>query len=421
MKKILLILFFLFNIISNGQSSEKNYISGFETYNGDNSVNVVVEIAAGSSKKKIVSTDGFSIIQEYKSGSERVVKYLPYPFNYGFLPKTLESFESGGDGDALDVILIGRSVEEGIVVKSKVIGIIYMIDKNEIDNKILATTLDTTFEEVNSINDLRKNFPGIIEIIQLWLENYKGGFIEITNIQGRKNANNYILNSKNSYKKKIDWMETRLEKKWKLDKKYLYNLINILKFSKFKFINQHDPRWINSIYFDDFHNNSIKQNLDGNLLKEKYRFRWYGEEKCKKNIFLEIKKKNGYTTNKLKKKILIQFNKVDETTLNLLKKKMEEYMPSKINLIPSAITRYYRQYFISSDKKIRATIDSNISYRNIGFGNLLNNKILDNDLVLELKYNSFNDTYVRNNLKNISLRLSKNSKFVNSFFQNKNG
>ena len=79
-----------------------------------------------------------------------------------------------------------------------------MIDKNEIDNKILATTLDTTFEEVNSINDLRKNFPGIIEIIQLWLENYKGGFIEITNIQGRKNANNYILNSKNSYKKKID-------------------------------------------------------------------------------------------------------------------------------------------------------------------------------------------------------------------------
>tara|TARA_B100000965_G_scaffold24483_1_gene18361 strand:+ start:30247 stop:30861 length:615 start_codon:yes stop_codon:yes gene_type:complete len=204
MKKILLILFFLFNIISNGQSSEKNYISDFETYNGDNSVNVVVEIAAGSSKKKKVSTDGFSIIQEYKSGSERVVKYLPYPFNYGFLPKTLESFESGGDGDALDVILIGRSVEEGIVVKSKVIGIIYMIDKNEIDNKILATTLDTTFEEVNSINDLRKNFPGIIEIIQLWLENYKGGFIEITNIQGRKNANNYILNSKNSYKKKID-------------------------------------------------------------------------------------------------------------------------------------------------------------------------------------------------------------------------
>ena len=52
MKKILLISFFLFNIISNGQSSEKNYISDFETYNGDNSVNVVVEIAAGSSKKK---------------------------------------------------------------------------------------------------------------------------------------------------------------------------------------------------------------------------------------------------------------------------------------------------------------------------------------------------------------------------------
>ncbi len=204
MKKILLISFFLFNIISNAQSSEKNYISDFETYNNDNSVNVVVEIAAGSSKKKTVSPDGFNIVQEYKSGSERVINYLPYPFNYGFLPKTLESFKSGGDGDALDVILIGRSVEEGSIVKSKVIGIIYMIDKNEIDNKILATTFDKTFESVNSINDLKKNFPGIIEIVQIWLENYKGGFIEITNIQGRKNANNYIFNSKNSYNSNIN-------------------------------------------------------------------------------------------------------------------------------------------------------------------------------------------------------------------------
>jgi hypothetical protein len=44
-------------------------------------------------------------------------------------------------------------------------------------------------------------------------------------------------------------------------------------------------------------------------------------------------------------------------------------------------------------------------------------KNFKNICILELKYPIIMDKYVRDNLNNITLRLSKNSKFVNSFFE----
>ena len=72
-------------------------------------------------------------------------------------------------------------------------------------------------------------------------------------------------------------METRSEKKWKIDRQHFFQLINGLKSSYFCFRNHFEPRWINSIYFDDNFYTSIRQNLDGNYLKQKNRVRWYGE------------------------------------------------------------------------------------------------------------------------------------------------
>ena len=44
----------------------------------------------------------------------------------------------------------------------------------------------------NSIDDLRKHYIGLFEIIQIWIENYKGEAIEIKNILGKKQTKKYI-------------------------------------------------------------------------------------------------------------------------------------------------------------------------------------------------------------------------------------
>ena len=78
-------------------------------------------------------------------------------------------------------------------------------------------------------------------------------------------------------------------------------------------------------------------------------------------------------------------------------------------------TNYDRQYFVSCDGKIRATVDYNLKsnfLKNLSQINIIKN--FKKISILELKYPTSLDKYVRQNLKDISLRLSKNSKFVNS-------
>ena len=81
------------------------------------------------------------------------------------------------------------------------------------------------------------------------------------------------------------------------------------------------------------------------------------------------------------------------------------------------MTNYDREYYISNDNLIRATIDFNIQ-------NTLLSKINDKNinknyyhLILELKYDLNLDNFVRKKI-NSSFRMTKNSKYVNSFFMN---
>ena len=88
-----------------------------------------------------------------------------------------------------------------------------------------------------------------------------------------------------------------------------------------------------------------------------------------------------------------------------------------INYSPITSTHYYRHYFISKNKKIRATIDDQVFYRSINNFRINPLKKNDTNLILELKYDKIYDQYVRENFtSNNSLRISKNSKFINSFF-----
>ena len=81
-------------------------------------------------------------------------------------------------------------------------------------------------------------------------------------------------------------------------------------------------------------------------------------------------------------------------------------------------THYKRKYFISQNKNIRATADTEVFYKNlIEFDNF---DLCKKDLrpIVEVKYDAINDNYVRNNLKNLTLRFAKNSKYINSILGN---
>lgn len=212
----------------------------------------------------------------------------------------------------------------------------------------------------------------------------------------------------------------RFERKWLFRSNNYLALINSLIRSKLFFRTQYPLRKVNSIYFDTYDYKSIRENLDGVSNKKKIRIRWYGDKNTTKNPIIETKSKKGFETKKesMPIKELHDLKVFSLKNLKILKETINSKLKQKKIIYPVLTTHYQREYFISLNGKIRATIDydlKSVFLNNSSQIDIIKN--FKNICILEFKYSTGLDKYVRENLKDISLRLSKNSKFVNSAFE----
>tara|TARA_B110000014_G_C19944483_1_gene488676 strand:- start:149 stop:742 length:594 start_codon:yes stop_codon:yes gene_type:complete len=130
--------------------------------------NFFVEIPSGSKEKWEINKDTGTLELELREGKKRIISFLPYPGNYGFIPQTLS-----GDGDPIDLIDLDESSPQGAIKQVKIIGAIYFEDKKEIDYKFIGVSPNGTFKDVNSIEELLLEKPVLFEILKLWFLSYK--------------------------------------------------------------------------------------------------------------------------------------------------------------------------------------------------------------------------------------------------------
>jgi inorganic pyrophosphatase len=145
------------------------------SFDASGNVNVLIEIPAGSDKKYELDKHTGKLKWEVLSnGQNRCVQYLPYPANYGMIPRTLLPKSAGGDGDPLDVIVLGPAVKRGAIVPCRIIGVLLLTDRGEQDDKLIAVRDSTVFSGITNLEELDSRFPGIKEIINIWFTHYKG-------------------------------------------------------------------------------------------------------------------------------------------------------------------------------------------------------------------------------------------------------
>ncbi len=172
-----------------------------EPLSEDGKVNILVEIPAGTNAKWEVNKENGNLDWEIKKGKPRIVQYLPYPSNYGMIPKTLSAEELGGDGDPLDVLLLGDAVARGEVVKARVVGVMRMVDDGEQDDKLLAVLEGSVFSDIEKFEELENSYEGILDILETWFTNYKGNDqIEIKGFGNEVEAQEILLRSIEEYK-----------------------------------------------------------------------------------------------------------------------------------------------------------------------------------------------------------------------------
>ena len=178
-----------------------NILTNITPYTEDGFVNALIEIPAGTIDKWELNKSSGKLEWESMNGNPRKVNYIGYPGNYGMIPATLLSKESGGDGDPLDILVLGPSTPRERIVKCKIIGVLYLLDRGERDDKLIAISSDSPMIDVNNMKELKDTYEGVLEIIKLWFENYKGpGLIKSRGYGNKTEAIDILNNAIEQYK-----------------------------------------------------------------------------------------------------------------------------------------------------------------------------------------------------------------------------
>lgn len=175
MKVKIIYFLFLATIFTGCKLKNKNLLLDFKPLTLNGNINVVIEIPTGTNEKwEVNKQSGLLELEILKGNIPRVIDYIPYPANYGMIPRTLLPKELGGDGDPLDVIVLGKPISGGSVVECKLIGVLKLLDRGEQDDKLIAVSLNSIFNNINSLEELDLEYKGVSEVLKIWFSNYKG-------------------------------------------------------------------------------------------------------------------------------------------------------------------------------------------------------------------------------------------------------
>lgn len=145
-----------------------------KTFSENNNVNCIIEIPAGSNKKIELDKSSHKFVVDMRNGKERIIDYLPYPGNYGFIASTFSDRANGGDGDPLDVLVICETLKTGTILETKPIGMLRLLDDGEEDFKVICIPAERNLQTVSAetFDEFSEKYPQALEIIETWFINY---------------------------------------------------------------------------------------------------------------------------------------------------------------------------------------------------------------------------------------------------------
>lgn len=157
--------------------------------NPPDEVNIIIEIqrGGGQNKYEFDKETGRLTLDRVNGTTSR------YPADYGYIPGTLCD-----DGDPLDaLLLIDEPVVHGAVVPARPVGVLYMVDDGEGDEKLICVPVDDISKDnIKDLGDIEPNFQKRVEQFYAhykdWKNNWQGVTVEFKGWGGAEEAKKVI-------------------------------------------------------------------------------------------------------------------------------------------------------------------------------------------------------------------------------------
>jgi inorganic pyrophosphatase len=158
-------------------------------------MNVIIEIPKFSKNKYEIDKETGMIALDRVMHSAQ-----DYPFDYGFVPKTLWD-----DGDALDVLVLTTyPLFPGVLVPVRPVAIMNMIDDGDSDAKVIAVPVkDPRFDHVKDLDSIN---PHTLKEIEHFFATYKkvqNKEVETKGFEGAQAAKDAFTRSLGLYAEKF--------------------------------------------------------------------------------------------------------------------------------------------------------------------------------------------------------------------------
>ncbi|WP_162427547.1 inorganic diphosphatase [Pontibacter pudoricolor] len=151
-------------------SCQTDYAS-LPTYTGARQLQAVIETPAGSSHAVKYDLKTKTFINEKLAGQDKILQFLPYPGNYGFIPST----EVGANSRGLSTLVLAERIESGTVTEVIPIATL-MLEKSSGDLYPVIITVPARPSErtikATNFKSLSIEYPAVKQILQQWFVHY---------------------------------------------------------------------------------------------------------------------------------------------------------------------------------------------------------------------------------------------------------
>lgn len=214
--------------------------------------------------------------------------------------------------------------------------------------------------------------------------------------------------------------DARLEVKFVAPVSEIGRMVHWLRVHAGDFYTPFPDRWVNNVYFDTQDCFAYSENISGVSSRSKLRYRWYGMAEHPDAGNLEVKLKRNFFGWKRRFKCSEspysdgdRWSDIRRRLVETLGVEAKMWLDARPN--PTILNRYYRQYFVTRDNRVRVTIDSRQSVfdqRYKAHPNVVHKTNIPETMIVEVKFGRADRDFASQVIQKIPIRVSRNSKYV---------
>ncbi|WP_439881517.1 inorganic diphosphatase [Pontibacter sp. MBLB2868] len=160
------LLYTLLLIAATALAGCKTDYANLPTFTGARQLQAVIEVPAGNNLQLRYDADKREFVKDKDAGQDRIIEFLPFPGNYGFIPST----EVGKNGRGLNIIVLSERAETGSVLEVIPVGVLQLEQDGDLKPIIVAVPARPSERtiEATTLANLSKDYPAAKEILRQW-------------------------------------------------------------------------------------------------------------------------------------------------------------------------------------------------------------------------------------------------------------